>query len=310
MRDSWRPPPNPANPYFLWQLAGLAGQAADALAGEGGSFLALPGTGSTPNPVLDTARAYEIYASDGKGRYSGTPVTHRKAVSPTSADTFGEDETGRHGPGCTYDGFPLVEVTGRTDLALGAVVLAWPSPASDAMLFSAGAGTAVPVVAQADGPSVTCVFQTRQDGAWVDVEDLDEEPLTALVTVLDTDRNEPFVSGWRYWAFRAGPDGEWFSDTGEKTVCVENIVPGTLACDGSGGFSYETRWDRVFARGGCDAVEFALYSPSPAFGPPAVPAAGWRRGGGGAGGRHAGAAGDLTGGTTTMAVYTSQLGIA
>jgi hypothetical protein len=307
MRDSWRPPPNPANPYFLWQLAGLAGQAADALAGEGGSFIALPGTGSTPNPVMDTARAYEITDSDGLGRYSGVPVAHRKAVSPTSADTVAEDETGRHGPGCLHDGFPLVEVTGRTDVAVGTVVLAWPSPASDALLFGgAGVLAIVPVRATGDGTTTLVVRQVLvgAPSAW---QDSDDDPF--YCRVLDEDRNEPFVTDFIYWA--VGPiQAEWFSDTGEKTVCVENIVPGTLACAEGGGFTYETRWDRVFARGGCDAMEFALYSPSPTFGPPGMPAAGWRRSGGGAGGRHAGAAGDLTGGTTTMAVYTSQLGIA
>src|SRR5687768_1160829 len=122
MRDSWRPPPNPANPYFPWQLAGLAGQANDALAGEGGAFLDVPGTGQSRNPVLDTARAYTITATDGLGRYSGDPVVHTPNVSPSNPDTFELDATGRHGPVCAYDNFPLVEVTGRTDVAVGTEV--------------------------------------------------------------------------------------------------------------------------------------------------------------------------------------------
>jgi hypothetical protein len=301
MRDSWRPPPNPANPYFPWQLAGLAGQAADALAGEGGSFLALPGTGTTPNPVLDTARAYQISATDGLGRYSGFPVTHRDAASPTAAGTFAEDETGRHGPGCLYDGLPLVEVTGRTDVPVGSVVLAWPSPASDAMLFGGAAGLrVVPVRATTDGtPSVQAYRQVRTGApaAWQDTGD------PFFVTVLDPVRNEPFVANSVYLAFGTfASSDELFCDTGPKTACAtvldDDCNPVTI---------------RVLARPGCGAGELEMVvslTGPPTIGPPVGPAPRRRGSGRDGSGRNAGAASDLTGGTTTMAVYTSQLGIA
>jgi len=137
--DPQRPAPHPDTPRFRAQLV-EQNRRIDGYATHGGAgpYTQTP-SGSTADAPVEPRYLYQITATDGHGRYSGVPVYHSPSLSPTSPDTFPQDQFNQGGPACDYTSFPLVEINGKTDVLTDGSrrVRAWWSPAGSAMLFDA-----------------------------------------------------------------------------------------------------------------------------------------------------------------------------